>query len=193
MSSPIQIPGNVWEFIDRASDDIGKIEAAHFSQDMHSEIVEGRCIASPIEQVFLVALHVMARARSETIDPEPMERPEGTFLGWGVHVTEQFQVDQYRVDFLVERVWFYDGANRRDQVLVELDGHEFHDKDKRQRSYEKARDRHLARRGFKVLHYTGSDVLADPYKVAYEVMDTIECFGPVGMEPYDKKNPLGIC
>ncbi len=98
---------------------------------------------------------------------------------------------KYRVDFLVSRTWSYREKGLHDSVIVELDGHEFHDKDKRQRSYEKARDRYLTRQGYKVLHYTGSDLVRDPFRVAHEVMDTIECFGPVGSQKYDPADPLG--
>jgi len=53
---------------------------------------------------------------------------------------------------------------------VECDGHEFHDKDKKQRSYEKARDRYLQKEGYAVLHFTGSDIVSSPVFAATEVV-----------------------
>jgi very-short-patch-repair endonuclease len=74
---------------------------------------------------------------------------------------------------------------------VYLDGHDFHYKDKRQRSYEKARDREMVRAGYRVLHYTGSDVVADPLKVAYEALEFVGAFVGSGREGYNKEDPLG--
>lgn len=191
MSELIQIPSNVWDFINKASEAVGRMEAERFGHDMQTEIVENLLVSSPIEQMFLVALHALVRANYDEINPDPVSIGEQILLGRGIHVRSQFQVDQFRVDFLVERVWIFEGKNCSNGVIVELDGHEFHDKDKRQRSYEKARDRHLIRRGFKVLHFTGSDVASDPCRVAHEVMDIIEAFNaPAGFTKYDPADPL---
>lgn len=188
MRKKIEIPGNVWEFLDRAAADAGRIEADRFGQDMHSMIVEGHGIASPIEQMFYIALRVMARANFVEINPESVD---GKTLGFGVYVTPQAGVGNYRLDFLCERTNFY--GQKVNAVGVELDGHDFHDRDKAQRSYEKARDRFFAREGLILLHYTGSDLVADPYRVAHEVLDTLEINGPIGTQAsYDKSNPFGI-
>lgn len=61
-------------------------------------------------------------------------------------------------------------GDEKRNLIVELDGHEFHDKNKNQRAYEKSRDRYLVRQGYKIFHYTGSELVADPKKVASEVM-----------------------
>jgi very-short-patch-repair endonuclease len=183
-----KIPDNVWRFMDKASDDYGRIASARFSQDMHCQIVEIE-IASPIEQMFLIAMHVMCAANFDKVNPAPIEdSADKLTLGFGVHIFPQERIGRYTVDFLVKRTGFYGDVTG--EVIVELDGHDFHDKDKRQRSYEKARDRFLVKSGYKVLHFTGSDVVADPYKVAHEVMDTIECFGGVGAAPYKKDDPF---
>ena len=75
-------------------------------------------------------------------------------------------------------------------LVVELDGHAFHDKDKRQRSYEKARDRYLVQQGLRVLHFTGSDVVADPHKVAYEVLEMLGVYSG-SFRKYNPADPLG--
>lgn len=180
------IPSNVWEFIDRARADVGRIEATYFGQDMHAQIVE-RQIESPIEQLFLVAMHVMCRANFEEINPEP--HPGVTPGSWifprGVQISPQVPVGSYRVDFVVSVTGLPTGAP---SLIVELDGHEFHDKDKRQRSYEKRRDRDLVRAGYRVLHFTGSDVVKDPYAVAHEVLAA----SGIDLEPYNPANPFGV-
>ena len=188
----IAIPDNVWAFISRASDDVGRLEAECFAQDMQTNIVEGVGIESPIEQMFLVALHVMCKANYERVDPEPDMTKDGELvLRGGVFITPQFQVGKFKVDFKVKAIgWGQQPVART--VLVELDGHAFHDKDQRQRSYEKARDRYLTKMGHRVLHFTGSDVVKDPYRVAHEVLDTLECYGGLGAQPYDPRDPFSL-
>ena len=95
MSEVIHIPPNVWEFIDVAASAVGRMEQERFEQEMHSRIVETHLIESPIEQIFLVALHTLARAHFEEINPEPVERNGVTLPGWGIQVTSQFQVEKY--------------------------------------------------------------------------------------------------
>lgn len=184
------IPENVKQFIHKASDDAGRIEAQWFDVDI-CRFIADNAISSPIEQLFITAIHVMAKAIFEPINPRPSVADDGQkFSSAGIHIEPQFSIDRYRVDFRVERFGNYGYSTG--VVLVELDGHEFHDKDKKQRSYEKARDRFLAKSGFVVLHFTGSDVVADPYKVAHEVLDAIQSYGGIGCETYDKQNPFGI-
>lgn len=182
-----KLPPNVIAFIDRASADVAKIEAENFGADMFCRCLEN--FESPIEQLFYVAFFALCRSIAEEPNPGPEFDANGKpTLAPGIYIRHQFPVDRYRVDFLITKT-----APRAPElsVIVELDGHAFHDKDKRQRSYEKARDRHLLKRGYRVLHYTGSDVCADPYKVAHEALDMVEAFGPMGCEPYDKSNPVG--
>ena len=183
------IPENVRQFISKASDDAGRIEATWFDVEI-CRFIDEHSIASPIEQIFVAAIHVMAKANFERINPPPLMGAGGEYNGHGVYVQPQFCVDKFRVDFRVERFGNY--GHSTGVVLVELDGHEFHDKDKKQRSYEKARDRFLAKSGFVVLHFTGSDVVADPYKVAHEVLDAVQSYGGVGAFAYDPQNPFGI-
>lgn len=187
MTDLTHVPDNVWDFINKASDDYGRFEAERFSQEVFSRIVE-EPIASPIEQIFYVALRTFAHALYEEIDPESIEIGGQLLLGHGIHIVPQFKVGNYRVDFLVERTWIYRQEQHQCTVLVELDGHEFHDRDKRQRAYEKARDRFIQRAGYRILHYTGSEVVGDPYRVAHEVLNTIEAASGA----YDPKNPFGI-
>lgn len=184
------IPDDVRKFIGKASDDAGRIEANWFDVTI-CDFIEEHSISSPIEQLFVAAIHVMAKANFEPINPNPSRAADGhQFSSHGIHVEPQFSIDRYRVDFRIERFGNY--GHSTGVVLVELDGHEFHDKDKKQRSYEKARDRYLAKSGFVVLHFTGSDVVADPYKVAHEALDAVQSYGGVGCETYDKQNPFGI-
>lgn len=74
-----------------------------------------------------------------------------------------YQIDNYRVDFLLKKV----GGK---PLVVELDGHDFHETDEKQRRYEKTRDRYLVSNGYQVIHYTGKEVTDDPFKPAIECL-----------------------
>ena len=69
-------------------------------------------------------------------------------LGFGC----QKEIGNYRVDFLVTAT-FSDT-----QVIIECDGHDFHEKTKEQAKHDKERDRYFTSLGYKVLHYTGSEI-----------------------------------
>jgi len=182
---------NVTDFLRIASADYGKIKEQEFSQDLFCQLIE-REMTSPIEHLFYLACSVLCPAHWETINPEPRTDHNGVdHLGCGIFVAPQIQIGKYRVDFVISQYGigpegFYP------PVVVELDGHDFHDKDKTQRAYEKARDRFLVKAGYRVLHFTGSEVVADPYKVAYEALDLVGLSVCSGSEGYDPKNPLGF-
>ena len=189
--SKTHIPENVLAFMDKAGRDVGRIAAEQFSIDMYHHI-SNHDISSPIEQMFIAALHVMCRAECVRVNPDPDFGKDGKpVLRGGVFVYPQHKIGKYRVDFLLANIGWSDDAPTKD-VVIELDGHEFHDRDQRQRSYEKARDRFLIKSGYPVLHFTGSDVVRDPYRVAFESLDALEVYGRVGSRPYDPANPLGI-
>lgn len=163
-----KIEKNVLEFLKKAEADYAAFKAEDFSQDIYGAIIDGKT-ESPIEDLFLIAIRIMCEANYVDYWPDPRYTEEGKEVpGIGLFVFPQRRIGKYRADFLLryERGASVTGAD----VIVELDGHDFHDKDKRQRSFEKARDRFLVREGYRVLHFTGSDVVADPYEVAHEVL-----------------------
>lgn len=179
-----QIEPNVWEFLESAAARYGRIHAEKFAGRMHTQMIE-RGIESPIEDMFFIAVNLQCAARYKDVNPDPDEYVGNTpIFPDGVFLTPQVQVDKYRVDFLLQRTTGKDPG-----VVIELDGHAFHDKDKKQRSYEKARDRALVKAGYRVLHYTGSDVAADPYRVAFEALEVLGAL--TDGEAYDPTNPLG--
>lgn len=72
----------------------------------------------------------------------------------------------FRVDFLIRAKV---GGKRR-QVIVECDGHEFHEKTKEQAAKDKQRARMLVLEGYIVLNYTGSEIWGSPFKCAREAL-----------------------
>lgn len=184
MSLPRKVTDTVHAFSAKASEWYGKMMAERFSIEMYQNCVD-MLMESPIEHLFWIAVQALCESEYTAVNPDPLDGKPTR----GVHIRQQARVGKYRVDFLLEQV----GLGPDDvytPIVVELDGHDFHDRDKTQRSYEKARDRFLVRQKLRVLHFTGSDVVADPFKVAHEALEMLGVFDGNGQVGYDKDDPL---
>jgi len=112
---------------------------------------------SPIEQLFHASL---------TLLWDTLMLPRGT----GLKVEQQVPIGNYLADFLFTVVKKEGGKAK---VVVELDGHDFHERTKEQASRDKARDRWMTANGIIVLRFTGSDVWRNPFQCAAECADRI--------------------
>lgn len=148
----IEIPDDVNEFMKRCAGIVGEHAKCGFYIDIHGDAGERE---SPIEMLFEAALRTIIHTNSLEAD--------ASGNGWITWYPQQ-QLGRYRVD--------YECVNLRTQskVVVELDGHEFHDKNKEQRQYEKRRDREIQKLGYKVFRYTGSEIVGNPFEAAAEVL-----------------------
>ncbi len=184
-----QLADNVLEFLNDTSCRIGQMHAERFSQDLFVSCVER--LESPIEDLFHIAVYAQCQAENIDLNPDPEFDDKGALtIGYGINIRAQVQIGTFRVDFVLSQKGMGPDEFLR-PIVVELDGHAFHDKDKKQRAYEKSRDRFLVKQGFRVLHFTGSEVVADPHKVAYEALDMLGVYGGSYRE-YDPQDPLGV-
>lgn len=91
-----------------------------------------------------------------------------------VTVVPQFKVriagKRCRVDFLFAAG---DLAPSPTLLIVELDGHDFHERTKEQASADRKRDRAMLSRGITTIRFTGSDVYRDPKTVLDECVATV--------------------
>jgi len=81
----------------------------------------------------------------------------------------QAQIGPYRVDFLLKD---YVGEGR--SLVIECDGHNFHEKTKEQARSDKRRDRTMVYTGARILRFTGSEIWADPDACVDEIYTTAE-------------------
>jgi very-short-patch-repair endonuclease len=117
---------------------------------------------SPIEQLLAMELEFQANVIESVIGKYCIVSPQAQITANGKN---------YRVDFLIG----YLAPDGRDyQVVVECDGHDFHEKTKEQAKKDKARDRALQAQGITVLRFTGSEIWESPHKCAREVTETIK-------------------
>jgi very-short-patch-repair endonuclease len=84
--------------------------------------------------------------------PEP-GGPGGFFL------SPQHNIGKYRVDFLLGRV---SEPTLPRCVVIECDGHDWHEKTKEQAAKDKSRDRFLSQKVGRVIHFTGSEIYRSP-------------------------------
>lgn len=82
----------------------------------------------------------------------------------GVILQAQAPCGPYFADFCLRR-WTDSGP----LILVEVDGHDFHERTPAQAQRDRARDRYLAKQGATVLRFTGREVWQDARKCAWEV------------------------
>lgn len=71
----------------------------------------------------------------------------------GIEVKSQVQIGPYRADFVVT-----DELNKGPAIVIECDGHDFHEKTKEQAQHDKKRDREMQAIGYRVYRFTGSEI-----------------------------------
>lgn len=81
----------------------------------------------------------------------------------------QAQIDNRRVDFLFSSYHYSESKWR--YLLVECDGHDFHERTKEQASRDKSKDRTAVLAGYDCFRFTGSEIWRDPWGCAKQVTD----------------------
>lgn len=116
---------------------------------------------SPIEQLFGIKLHEVIHDWGLSISP-------------GIFANQQEIIEigskKYRPDFILYVGEFVYELNECSKFVIECDGHEFHEKSKKQVARDKRRDRDLTAAGFHIIHFTGSEIWKDPSKCALEAI-----------------------
>jgi very-short-patch-repair endonuclease len=111
---------------------------------------------SPIEEIMLAALlwaplGCACRRKLQTCF-------SGRAPLTGIVITPQHEISGYRVDFAIS---VNRPATAEVRVVVECDGHAFHEKTREQAVKDKQRDRELQIAGWKVFRFSGSEIWND--------------------------------
>jgi very-short-patch-repair endonuclease len=143
-------------------------------------------IETPIERVLLSALYVEfsygQTLQEWGLNIEFMKGPNRLYpysFDIDGYIYPQIKIGEYRVDFLIEIftvVPKLDNLNVEKpwlSIVVECDGHEFHERTKKQAKRDKSRDRWFQNHGYVVLRFTGSEIWEDAGACAHQVADTI--------------------
>lgn len=82
----------------------------------------------------------------------------------------QVIIGKYTVDFMVT----YELNNGKEiGIVIECDGHDFHEKTKEQVKRDKERDRFMTKEGYMILRYSGSEIVDDPLRIVIDVQQII--------------------
>lgn len=75
----------------------------------------------------------------------------------------QYEWSRYRSDFLLE------GYGHK--ILIECDGHDFHELTKGQAEHDRAKDREAQQVGYPILRFTGSEIYRDSRSCCVQILD----------------------
>ena len=96
------------------------------------------------------------------------------------YIIPQYEIrtskNKYRADFVfdTQECIIEDSDYKNDfKLVIECDGHEFHEKTKEQVQKRNERDLELKRLGYDVIHYSGSQIYKNSMKCAKEVFEYI--------------------
>ena len=126
---------------------------------------------SPIESLFLGAFCEAAFEHGYRVRPRSTDND---IIG----VQPQKTIGFYRVDLAISFLFF--GASI--DLIVELDGHAWHDKTARQVERDKKRERALMDLGYELRRFSGREVNADARGCAMEVLNLIMDFQTATIE-----------
>jgi very-short-patch-repair endonuclease len=151
--------------------------------DLMEEHSEGD---SPIEQALFFALTVYVEytsgctlgiwlsdnSREELLEIDRIGATKQVLV-----VQRQAQLDGWRVDFLIS---VFSSGYPRDplpgwrQLIVECDGHNFHERTADQAARDRSRDRQFQDKGVTVFRFTGREIWADAWGCAQQIIKWAE-------------------
>ncbi|WP_160648073.1 endonuclease domain-containing protein [Chengkuizengella marina] len=82
----------------------------------------------------------------------------------------QKRIGKYTVDFYFQYINSFD---EKLEIIIECDGHDFHEKTKEQAAHDKKRDRFLTEQGYFVLRFTGSEIVKEPRVITESIYSII--------------------
>lgn len=96
----------------------------------------------------------------------------------GAYIFLQQPIGNYRADFVVVGVRSLE--SKPIAIVVECDGHDFHERTKQQAVRDKRRDRSMIAQGYRVFRFAGSEIWKNPVACAVEVMDFLSAEVSIG-------------
>ncbi len=155
---------------------------------------------SPVEQIFFAAAidyfsldyHEDFKRGQATLTTN-YPPSDGIFTLW---VEPQAKIPgfdfEYRADFLFSLYRYASEGKPRlwGRTVVEIDGHDFHERTKQQASRDKKRDRDLLAEGYYTLRFTGSDIFNDPYSFVEEVWFHMDKCAQEAFDSFEQQGSL---
>jgi very-short-patch-repair endonuclease len=120
-------------------------------------------VQSPIEAELGSALLATLPAITmfcNVIDGKPERDDQGFFI------SPQFPVGNYRADFCI----FMHTRFAAERLILECDGHQYHERTSDQAEHDKKRDRAFVESGLQVMRFTGTEIRRDPLACAEQAV-----------------------
>lgn len=151
--------------------DLLSIHLGVFSTRGYFELCE-----SPIEQAFMAAgdmCLLLNRGHLHIGLPTgEMDERSREAKAQELFIKPQWEVAGYRADFLLGYAGA--GTHKQTSIIVECDGHQWHEKTKEQAQRDKERDRVLNEHAAKVIRFTGSEIHARPMHCFQSAMNVLD-------------------
>lgn len=130
----------------------------HYKMELWSQL--SNAAESPLELMLAPYLTIMTDGFSPvSYEFAPRDR-------WcGTAIEPQYKIGKWRVDFIL----ILNVPPQRKYIVVECDGHEYHERTKQQAARDRSKDRWLQERGIPILRYTGHEIHKDPEACALQV------------------------
>lgn len=130
----------------------------------------GELCESPIERVMFAAL--VAVIEVEEGWPLIVVPAEFALKGRAgrMCISCQVQIGDYRVDFLLTDYSLKTPLH----IVIECDGHNFHERTPDQALRDRSRDRAMQMMGARIFRFTGREIWRDPIKCAREVFEFLD-------------------
>jgi very-short-patch-repair endonuclease len=153
----------------------------------------GMSLGSPIEAMFLAAFLITVKETENgvrVVTDYPLYGDRDDEYQFVINVEPQKKIGDFRVDFLLSVYTELPDMERMEvnskgievagckristKLIVECDGHDFHERTKEQARNDKSRDRVLQSVGYKVFRFTGSELWRDPFRCAEQTLQAIQ-------------------
>ena len=118
-------------------------------------------IISPIEQIFITAFDLYIKLLNKDYILLFAQRP--------IEIGDK----KYIADFCFETDEYVNRFDTNKKIIIECDGHDFHQKTKEQVKHDNEREYDLKMAGYEVIRFSGSQIYNEPFKCAEDTYNYI--------------------
>jgi len=156
-------------------ENLAKAVGSYFEDRFLAALTTHKCALweSPIEGLFYLAISTACEIGMTPI-VLTLEEPQGSYY---LDITPQAKVCGCIVDYLFLMT---NQHGRISQLIVECDGHDFHERTKQQAAKDRSKDRTFQEAGYTVYRFTGSEIYRDALACARQVLRWAENAAWVG-------------
>lgn len=157
------------------------VSASVHSEEWKMKVADYTFKRSPVDNSFLVLDIIFNTLQTEIKNQ--------TFT---VFITPQENVLSYKADFVIIIEGLLGSILK---IVIEIDGHDWHEKTKEQAAYDKRRDRDITKNGYIILRFTGSEIYTNTKRCICEILEiaTLLCFekyNECGMYYLEQENEI---